>query len=297
MQSPLMDRISHLSDLGEAQLLRQLNDAQLEIDRQRTATGTLELGMKELSHLHAQLNSITLQCTIIVGFALSGVGADTLSQLASDTGEFCMYKSIRAMTFTYLFVGFTLLSIFTCMTIVACSQKITAESNRCMMFEADVSLANMVVRQTKRLTDRICIAFEGALFLFFVDTVFALCLYFFTNNWVAATSDQHHIQQPPNDTLWNPELIYTNKGHTRVRCTDPYNEEQNQWADMMGSILAIVFIAVTVAFFFLYTCLRFWVVRQFSRDALQQLAARSKIGGFATIASRLAQVAAPQRLP
>ena len=128
----------------------------------RCGTGAFEL--------HAQLNSITLQCTIIVGFALSGVGADTLSQLASDTGEFCMYKSIRAMTFTYLFVGFTLLSIFTRMTIVACSQKITAESNRCMMFEADVSLANMVVRQTKRLTDRICIAFEGALFLFFVDT-------------------------------------------------------------------------------------------------------------------------------
>jgi hypothetical protein len=93
-----MERISHLSDLGEAQLLRQLNDAQLEIDRQCTATGKLELGMKELSHLHAQLNSITLQCTIIVGFSLSGIGSDTLAQLASDVDQFCMCECSLPMT-------------------------------------------------------------------------------------------------------------------------------------------------------------------------------------------------------
>jgi hypothetical protein len=112
------------ADSGEAQLLRHLNHLQSQIDLQRVATGKLELGMKELSHLHAQLNAITLQCTIIVGFALTNIGADTLSQLASDVDQFCMYKTVRSILYTYLFLGFTLLSIFSCMTIIACAQKV-----------------------------------------------------------------------------------------------------------------------------------------------------------------------------
>ena len=51
-----------MADSGEAQLLRQLNRLQTEHDRHLVATGKLELGMKELSHLHAQLNAITTQC-------------------------------------------------------------------------------------------------------------------------------------------------------------------------------------------------------------------------------------------
>jgi hypothetical protein len=190
----------------------------------------------------------------------------------------CSDKSARAMAFTYMFIGSTLLSIFACMTIVACAQKITSESNHCMMFDADDRLAREVVRMTKKLTDRISIAFEVALFFFFVDVLFALCLYFLTNNWVRAEAKQAQVRQPPaNGTEWNPELIYTNRGEYRVRCTDPYNEEQNNVADLQGSILAFVYIGLSVLFFLLYTWLRCWVVGQFSREALQRLAVRQKM--------------------
>ena len=80
-----------------------------------------------------------------------------------------MYKSDRAIALTYAFLGFTLLSIFLCMTIIAASQKIIAESNRCMMFEEyhpenerkDARLRRAVIVQTKRLTDGVAVAFEA----------------------------------------------------------------------------------------------------------------------------------------
>ena len=81
---------------------------------------------------------------------------------------------------------------------------------------------------TKRLTDQIAYAFEIALFLFFVNIIFAICLYFLTNNWVVARNPQQaRVYQPPdNGTAWNPDLIYTNRGQFKLRCTDPYNEEE-----------------------------------------------------------------------
>ena len=61
-----------------------------------------------------------------------------------------------------------------------------------MMFEAydaNEKLSGEVVRQTKLLTDKTALAFEVALATFFVDTVFAVWLYFGTNNWVVSGTD------------------------------------------------------------------------------------------------------------
>ena len=86
-------------------------------------------GISELSHLHAQLNSMTTQCTLIVGFALAGLGADTLTQLGSMVTEFCIYKNDRARFLGTAFISVTTLCIFFSMTVIACAQTISCESN------------------------------------------------------------------------------------------------------------------------------------------------------------------------
>ena len=67
---------------------------------------------------------------------------------------------------------------------------------------------------------------------------------------------------------------------------DPYNEEANDLADLQGSMLAFVFIGLSALFFLCYTWLRCWVVSQFSREALQQLAARTKLDRAQTASER-----------
>ena len=73
---------------------------------------------------------MTTQCTLLIGFALAGLGADTLSQLASDESQFCMFKSDRAMTLGYFFMLSTTACIFFSMLVIACAQTITASSNK-----------------------------------------------------------------------------------------------------------------------------------------------------------------------
>ena len=82
-----------LVERGEEQLLREAASKAYKLKQHYNNRGRIELGMTELSHLHAQLNSMTTQCTLIVGFALAGLGADTLAEISNDQSEFCLYKS------------------------------------------------------------------------------------------------------------------------------------------------------------------------------------------------------------
>ena len=82
--------VHELVERGEQKLLEASAQETLQLRRDQITLKEINLGMTELSHLHAQLNSITTQATLIVGFAVASLGADTLSQLASDTGQFCI---------------------------------------------------------------------------------------------------------------------------------------------------------------------------------------------------------------
>lgn len=87
------DNIHRLVELGEKNLEEERAEHMHKLRSDAIVIKKINLGMTELSHLHSQLNSITTQATLIVGFAVASLSADTLAELASDTGQFCIYKS------------------------------------------------------------------------------------------------------------------------------------------------------------------------------------------------------------
>jgi hypothetical protein len=140
-----------LVERGEEHLLRQQAGQTFKLSRQMNAKGRIELGITELSNLHAQLNSMTTQCTLIVGFALAGVGSDTLSSLASDQDQFCIYKTERAQALGVTFILVTIITIFFSMTVLASAQTIIAESNSRIFDYDEVGGAHQVVIMTALL--------------------------------------------------------------------------------------------------------------------------------------------------
>merc|ERR1719231_123932 len=108
-----------LVEQGEENLLHNDAKTAYKLRKQYNTRGRIELGVGELSHLHAQLNSMTTRCTLIVGFALAGLGADTLTQLGSMVTEFCIYKSDRSRFLGTAFITVTTLCIFFSMTVIA----------------------------------------------------------------------------------------------------------------------------------------------------------------------------------
>lgn len=80
-----------LMEAGEEALLRQMAMEREAVQIGIVNRGRVRLRSDELGNLHSQLQSLTVQCTLIVGFGLASIGADTLSQLSSVTvGSSCM---------------------------------------------------------------------------------------------------------------------------------------------------------------------------------------------------------------
>ena len=122
--------VLNLVESGEAHLLRAEAHGQYLLQTSQVKRGVIELYTAELSQLHAQLNSITTQSTLIIGFGLASIGADTLSTLASDEDQFCIYKSDRARALGAAYIIVTTVCICTCMSIIITAQIITYQSTR-----------------------------------------------------------------------------------------------------------------------------------------------------------------------
>jgi len=261
-------QVQELLEKGEAQLLQIEADKRYEIHSRNITRGTIELTTTELSHLHSQLNSITMQCTLIIGFGLASIGADTLSSLASDDNQFCIFKSTKAMLFGTGYILLTTIAICMCMTIITCAQIITYESTRAsftyehtkhvvqmttILMHGDHRLKSDLPPGIKPIKRPFTIygAFFVALICFFLCTVLVVWLFLGTDNWIRLPNQtgkqQAWVQQPPtgdgadnppNGTEWNDYILYTNEEHYLVRCTNPYDSEVNWNFDDFGTLVS-----------------------------------------------------------
>ena len=117
------DEVLKMVERGEQSLMREAASQAYTLKQQYNRRGKIELGVVELSHLHSQLNSMTTQCTLIVGFALAGLGADTLTQIGDDESEFCIYKSPLSQAIGTAFILVSTACIFFSMTVIAVSTR------------------------------------------------------------------------------------------------------------------------------------------------------------------------------
>lgn len=308
------DKAMALVEEGESKLLDKRAEARLNAVTSAVAFSKIELTSRELSHLHIQLQSITTQCTLIIGFALASIGVDTLQQLASDTESFCIYKSWRTRILGSMYLLLTTLSICLSMTIISCSQVIIYKSTRASFEYRDIrsvvemtlrlmdgrgmpehqphktnarfgrSLAHRPINENRRSNEnlrlsevsavtpespkclgcRYCIqklfTFNGAglrkfinhiskvniyfmfvllLVAFFSCTVLVVWLFLGTNDWIKAGKGiPLHVRQPPNETVWNDYLIFTDAGEVYKRCLNPYNEQDMQVQLRVGFVVS-----------------------------------------------------------
>ena len=122
--------LDRLVEQVEEALSRSAAETAYRLRRCYNTQGTIEIDITKLSHLHAQLNSMTTQCTLLVGFALAGLGADMLSELGTEVGEFCIYKTLPARILGSVYIATITLCIFFSITVIACAQTIACESKR-----------------------------------------------------------------------------------------------------------------------------------------------------------------------
>ena len=60
---------------------------------QENAVNIMQIDMMQLSVLETSLDNISMQATLIIGFALGMWAGETLDPLLDDEGVHCIYKS------------------------------------------------------------------------------------------------------------------------------------------------------------------------------------------------------------
>ena len=79
-----------------------------------------EIGTKSLDRYHAMINSLNLQATLIVGFAISSLNHDNLNAIISDVSRYCVYKSPSGI-FGFIFIAATVMSVAILLTCILAS--------------------------------------------------------------------------------------------------------------------------------------------------------------------------------
>mmetsp|Transcript_7504 Transcript_7504/g.24079 ORF Transcript_7504/g.24079 Transcript_7504/m.24079 type:complete len:235 (-) Transcript_7504:383-1087(-) len=63
----------------------------------------MHLDMQQLNVLYTRMDNLTMQATIVIGFALAMWGGETLGPLVEEESEVCIYKSVGHRLFATLF--------------------------------------------------------------------------------------------------------------------------------------------------------------------------------------------------
>ena len=150
-----------LMALGREDLLIREAEVNKKIVVKGNNRDRVELTTVELSHLHQQLEGITITCTLIIGFAMASLSADMLGYLGDSTGHFCVYKSLGSTILGALFIFLTTTCICACFTVIACVQIIIFQSQRAIFSRSmthrvarsgrHINLTSRVVRMTQLL--------------------------------------------------------------------------------------------------------------------------------------------------
>jgi hypothetical protein len=86
--------------------------------RQTNVVNLMQIDMLSLGVLQTQMENLTTQSTIIIGFALGMLGGATLFPLVDDQSQVCIYKSWYSQLFAVLFFLSVALCISSCVVLV-----------------------------------------------------------------------------------------------------------------------------------------------------------------------------------
>ena len=82
---------------------------------QENTVNLMQIEMLQLNVLQTQLDNVSMQAILIIGFALSMWGGETLDPLSDDTGPHCIYKTRTRGVVAVIFfasVGFCITHCF-----------------------------------------------------------------------------------------------------------------------------------------------------------------------------------------
>ena len=231
-----MSFMSRRGDLRKP-LLRKKNENAMLIQVQQVA-------LLQVQVLSTQLDSVSTQATLVIGFSLGMWAGETLVPLTADDSPHCIYKTWWSQLLGACFFMVTALGASFCCIVVGLSCYVKSRS----LHEAVRGDHEKAIELTEDFVSQIYANFIGSGVCFVTAIITSFWLFVGVPNaipWELDAADEH-----------DETAMHMHNGEWRITCIDRYSADAQDQRDLYCYLLAWAVTAVILG-------MSAWGVRQF----------------------------------
>jgi len=201
---------------------------------QENAVNLMQIDMLQLNVLQTQLDNVSMQATLIIGFALGMWAGETLDPLLDDVGPHCIYKSSAHMIISFIFFSAVALCITNCFVAVMLASYIKqAAQGAALLVCTGAAVAN-----TQRHMQYIYNCFTWSVFFFIASAGLLI--------WLFVGLPSRIPYAPEAEVEEDESIIRLTDGAYLITCLDRLSPVANHARDAHGFLIATANTAILV---------------------------------------------------
>jgi hypothetical protein len=203
---------------------------------QENMVNLMQVDMLQLGVLQTQMDNLSVQATLIIGFALSMWAGETLTPLLEDHSQMCIWKSWYHLLFATIFFMLVALCISCCLIIVSIVSYIKQAAQEAALIVS----TGAAVACTRYHLKSLNILFVLAYSTFTLSAVLLIILYVGLPKRID-TNDEwraHHEEELHEGLVHEVEgVVERFDGSYTMTCLDPRSPNDNLRRDTAGALI------------------------------------------------------------
>uniref|UniRef100_A0A7S0JD34 Uncharacterized protein n=1 Tax=Calcidiscus leptoporus TaxID=127549 RepID=A0A7S0JD34_9EUKA len=196
--------------------------------QQENAVSVMQIDMLALGVQQTQLDNVSMQATLIIGFALGMWAGETLEPLVDDQGHLCIFKSWTHMLCGVCFFMSVAACISCCFIVVTLASYVKQASQRAALLKS----TSAAVANTRRHIHRIYDYFFCAVVLFIVSAGLLIWLFVGLPDRIRYEGE---VVGPVEDLL-----TLLDDGTHLISCLNTYSAADNAHRDWYSWAVAVL---------------------------------------------------------
>jgi len=208
---------------------------------QENMVNLMQVDMLQLGVLQTQMDNLSVQATLIIGFALSMWAGETLMPLLEDDSQLCIWKSWYHLFFASVFFIFVAVCISCCLIIVSIVSYIKQAAQEAALIVSTGAAVAVTRQHLNTLNYYFVVAYAS----FTLSAVLLIILYVGLPSRLPADTAEHRLSELSGEGEsqegWGSELesiVELFDGTFSITCLDPRNPRDNAVRDSWGAGIA-----------------------------------------------------------
>lgn len=206
---------------------------------QENMVNLMQVDMLQLGVLQTQMDNLSVQATLIIGFALSMWAGETLTPLLEDHSQMCIWKSWYHLVFATLFFMLVAVCISCCLIIVSIVSYIKqAAQEAALIVSTGAAVAN-----TRYHLKALTMLFVLAYSTFTLSAVLLIILYVGLPKRIDTTDEwRAHQEEEFLEGVFEHEaegVVQLFDGSYTITCLDPRWPGDNLRRNLAGTLIGV----------------------------------------------------------